>query len=323
MSIIKSKLNYHAWESLRKERIKSIKGTQWSNVFLLRTPADESIDNQFYYFDDDYINTNDVYYKHIGKYVSWLHLEDVFSKGFYFQEPSQWKDDFEKRFYCADYTKILSPHLTDKYTPRLYACCFTYGFETEAAWNTYGNTTIKNDKQPQREFVVRLEINRENLLSELNNWARNNNFFVYDGYVNYKYPLHLLKSIHNSDQRENPLWFEDFTLQNYLSLLLQKRKAYYNEMEERVFLISNGLHPIQINISVKVDMSKLIDKIILGPQTTLDDETSVKILCHKHGINPIVCKSELNKNDIETQEQIAIEKASLTNPWTKKNLRYD
>lgn len=326
-SIKKANPRYEMLESLKNELLKTIHESQWERVFFLRSPTDKEIDNRNYFFDEDYINTGVFYERHIAKYVRLCHLNNVLSNGLYFQEPSEWKDDFEKRFYCADYSQIIPKQFIDKYTPKLYACCFTYGFETEAAWNTYKETnnnqnehSYQNRQKELEEKVVRLEINRYVLLSELNKWAKNNDFHVYDGYVDYTYPLHKLKTIHKSEQRENPLWFEDFSLRNYLSLLLQKRRAYYNEMEERIFLIPNRYQFFDKSKSVKLDFAKIINKLILSPNCNSQDVLFVENLCLKFGIKPNVCKSELNKSISEESSQIVIEKPSLTNPWSKHNV---
>ncbi len=286
MMMLKSKISLSAWTRLRDERVKKIiDDPKRRNIKLLRGPGDWDIDKEWFYYDEDYVNTGVSYEKHIGKYISYKYLESTLRDGLYFKQPSLWKDNFESRFYKADFSRIVPIEKKDEFPPRLHACCFTYGFETEASWNTYINSIERvND-------TIRLEIKREKLLCELNIWAEQNKYLVYDGYVNYKYPLHLLKTIHLSSERENALWFEDFSLENYLSLLLQKREAYDNEREERFFIIpQDEKNKMENACYVKTNISRLVDKIILGPDFPDAQRGEIEQLCHIYGLNCKIIK---------------------------------
>lgn len=315
--MLKSKISLSAWTRLRDERVKKIiDDPKRRNIKLLRGPGDWDIDKEWFYYDEDYVNTGVSYEKHIGKYISYKYLESTFRDGLYFKQPSLWKDNFESRFYKADFSRIVPIEKKDEFTPRLYACCFTYGFETEASWNTYINSLERvND-------TIRLEIKREKLLGELNIWAEQNKYLVYDGYVNYKYPLHLLKTIHLSSERENALWFEDFSLENYLSLLLQKREAYDNEREERFFIIpQDEKNKMENACYVKTNISRLVDKIILGPDFPDAQRGEIEQLCHIYGLNCKIIKSELNAPQPDSGERLLIESVSDSNPWCIKNIK--
>lgn len=316
MMMLKSKISLSAWTRLRDERVKKIiDDPKRRNIKLLRGPGDWDIDKEWFYYDEDYVNTGVSYEKHIGKYISYKYLESTLRDGLYFKQPSLWKDNFESRFYKADFSRIVPIEKKDEFTPRLYACCFTYGFETEASWNTYINSLERvND-------TIRLEIKREKLLSELDIWAEQNKYLVYDGYVNYKYPLHLLKTIHLSSERENALWFEDFSLENYLSLLLQKREAYDNEREERFFIIpQDEKNKMENACYVKTNFSRLVDKIILGPDFPDAQRGEIEKLCHIYGLNCKIIKSELNAPQPDSRERLLIESVSDSNPWCIKNI---
>lgn len=169
--------------------------------------------------------------------------------------------------------------------------------------------------------TIRLEINRKKLFSQLNRWAEHNSYLVYVGYVNYKYPLHKLKKIHLSSERENALWFDDFTLANYLSLLLQKREAYDNEREERGFIVPIDKNT-KINEScfVKTDIIQLVDKIILGPDFPNSKRDEMEELCRSYGLNCKIIKSELNTPKSDSGKPLLIESVSESNPWSKKNV---
>lgn len=314
--LIKRKIGLNAWQALRDERVKGIiDDSNLSNVKYLRGTGDSGIDKEWFYYDEDYVNSCLIYEKHIGKYLSLDNFQKTLRNGFFFNQPSQWKDDFENRFYEADYSQIVPLDKKDELTPRLYACCFTYGYETEAAWNTYLKA-----KEEYNE-TIRLEINRKKLLFQLNSWAKQNNYLVYVGYVNYKYPLHLLRKIHLSSERENALWFEDFTLANYLSLLLQKRESYDNEREERVFIIPQD-KDTKINEScyVKTDIIQLVDKIIIGPDFPDSKRDALEQLCRDYGLKCKIKKSELNASKSNSRKPLVIERVSESNPWSKKNV---
>lgn len=308
--IKESKTRFELWQELRKERVKDIKNiNELPNIKQLLSEQDRFIEKEFSYFEDEYINSGIPYERHIGKYIKFKYFEDTLVNGLFFQQPSEWTDDFESRFYNADYSNILTNYQCKTITPRLLSCCFTYGYETEAAWKTYGN-----------ENIVRLEINKFKLLKALNCWAEENNCTIYFGYVYYTYPLRRLKDIHKGTQRENPLWFEKFELNNYLSLLLLKRQAYSNEMEERFFIIPNDSDMIlPPNMKIHITLSKIVDKLILSPDFSKCKELPLKNILTRNGLLCKVTRSELNSKD--KCQRIVIEKPDIDNPWKLSNLK--
>ena len=55
-----------------------------------------------------------------------------------FSEPTVWNDNYEKRFYKADYKQFIDTTKGDEEIPSIvYACCFTRNKTSEAAWKTY------------------------------------------------------------------------------------------------------------------------------------------------------------------------------------------
>lgn len=308
--IIKSQTRLDLWQVLRKERVKEINNIDGlPNIKQLLNDRDRLVEKEFSYFDDDYINSGIPYERHIGKYIRLKFLEDTLENGLFFQQPSEWPDDFESRFYNADYSNILTDYQCKTVTPRLLSCCFTYGYETEAAWKTYGSDNI-----------IRMEIKKSLLLEALNTWAEGNNCTIYFGYVNYSYPIRRLKDIHLGTQRENPLWFEDFDLNNYLSLLLQKRQAYSNEMEERFFIVPNDSSVFQpSNKKIQIPLVNIVDKIILSPDFSKCKERTLNEILTRVGLSCKVIRSELNSK--EKQQRIVIEKPTEDNPWKVSNLK--
>ena len=108
MMMLKSKISLSAWTRLRDERVKKIiDDPKRRNIKLLRGPGDWDIDKEWFYYDEDYVNTGVSYEKHIGKYISYKYLESTLRDGLYFKQPSLWKDNFESRFYKADFSRIL------------------------------------------------------------------------------------------------------------------------------------------------------------------------------------------------------------------------
>ena len=117
------------------------------------------------------------------------------------------------------------------------------------------------------------------------------------------------------------MWFEDFTLANYLSLLLQKRESYDNEREERVFIIPQD-KDTKINEScyVKTDIIQLVDKIIIGPDFPDSKRDALEQLCRDYGLKCTINKSELNASKSNSRKPLVIERVSESNPWSKKNV---
>lgn len=308
--IKKSKTRFELWQELRKERVKGINNINGlPNIKQLLSEQDRLIEDEFSYYEDEFINSGIPYERHIGKYIKFQYIEDTLENGLFFQQPSEWMDDFESRFYNADYSNILTDYQCKTITPRLLSCCFTYGYETEAAWKTYGNGNI-----------VRLEINKFKLLKALNCWAEENNCTIYFGYVYYTYPLRRIKDIHKGTQRENPLWFEKFELNNYLSLLLLKRQAYSNEMEERFFIIPNDSDTIlPLNMKIHIPLLNIVDKIILSPDFSKCKERTLNKILARVGLLCEVIRSELNSKD--KHQRIIIEKPGIDNPWKLSNLK--
>lgn len=154
-----------------------------------------------------------------------------------FVEPTMWQDKYESRFYNANYSQI-----TDKAsnTPFLYACCFTYSGENEAAWKVYSY-----QKKGIGSHCVELRINRNKLRKQLVSHLTNCNIYIGKvEYINSYYinTLHAPNEI--IDGVKNPTkyystYFKNFNLYSYLNLLLLKREAFLHEKEIRFFIIPN------------------------------------------------------------------------------------
>lgn len=151
-----------------------------------------------------------------------------------FVEPTYWDDQYEGRFYTADYRNVKR---NPKATPRLYATCFTPREESEPAWQIYNR-----GKDGLGKRCVQFRLNQVSLRNEL---VKNlNNCTIVEGVVTYESKwfideLHLKEKKDKSKNEEYEKYFSDFILDNFINLLLLKRTAYEHEKEVRIFIIDN------------------------------------------------------------------------------------
>ncbi len=207
-----------------------------------------------------------------------------------FCEPSCWPDQFEQRFYLADYSDVnLQEEVqVESVTPKVYACCFTYNSDSDAAWKVYSNKDLGAEG-----LCVKIKINRSKLSQELSIYAKEN-FKLYEGPVNYNLSefdiFHLHEKILPSGKPKQSLhpnkWYSlmfgnYFTLDNYLSLLLLKRKAFDYEKEFRYFLIEESLSTKKNNEKIypKINWAKIIERIEVDEQYPNDDFEDLRYFC--------------------------------------------
>lgn len=151
-----------------------------------------------------------------------------------FVEPSFWDDQYEGRFYNAIYDGNENDSVK---TPFLYACCFSAKRENEAAWILYSH-----NKKGLASRCVEFSLNRSRLREELSNNIEND-ASLYIGTVEYA-SKEIIDNLHlpniGNDNRENinyHKYFDNFSLQSYLNLLLLKRPTFEHEKEVRIFII--------------------------------------------------------------------------------------
>lgn len=207
-----------------------------------------------------------------------------------FKQPSCWQDDFERLYYQADYSRIVPVNVA-KYTPRLNACCFTYQPETNAAWSMY-----RCDWKETRGRVVCFEINEKKLLVELGKYAEKEDCAIYQGYVDYRIHADDLKELYKKDSRYYKIFFEDFSLMNYLSLLLLKRNAFSYEQETRFFVIPNS-QDVNDFIDIPIPLNKVVNRIILSPNYNRNQKKTNELieLYRDHGLDCDIVISELSQ----------------------------
>ena len=149
-----------------------------------------------------------------------------------FVEPLLWPDQYERRFYTADYKKVKRyPNAA----PKLYATCFTTRNESEPAWQIYNR-----EKKGLGMRCVQFRFNQVALREELVNNLED--CTIVEGVVDYKSKtfideLHLSTTKDGKPSEVYERYFSDFTLDNFISLLLLKRTAFEHEKEVRIFLV--------------------------------------------------------------------------------------
>lgn len=171
--------------------------------------------------------------RYIYRYMSLsLFLKCLCRKSIRFNEPSQWPDKFESRFYCAKY----NPPKDQLVPKKVYALCTTEERDCEPSWSIY----TKND-----EPTIQIKIKRKEWLNQLNKWS-GKTCKIYEGYVNYMEESHIAVIHKPTITKKNGSSqtitghkeiFNKFDLNSYLSLLYFKRKAYSYEKEIRYLIV--------------------------------------------------------------------------------------
>lgn len=149
------------------------------------------------------------YYKYMNvKYA----IEFLRTGHFLMTEPSAWSDPYERRFYTADYSNIegFKPH-------RIYCTYFTQKCSNEAAWRMYSS---KNTGIASR--TIRFEFRRSALLQALDRGLSSGR--IYLGNTSYDYTSKQIDGLHLKKSPLYQKYFDSFSLDKFLNLLLIKRK---------------------------------------------------------------------------------------------------
>lgn len=155
-----------------------------------------------------------------------------------FVEPTSWEDQYEGRFYNATYDNIPNDPTR---APFLYACCFSAKKENEAAWILYSH-----GRNGLACRCVEFSLNRAKLRNQLVSNLRDCTLYI--GAVNYQSMtmidnLHLSNITLNGTIKKNEdyyKYFEKFSREKYINLLLLKRPAFEHEKEVRIFIVPNS-----------------------------------------------------------------------------------
>lgn len=180
---------------------------------------------------------NQLLYKYIRvDYVRNWFLNDMIR----FDEPTRWKDKFESRFYTAIYQNRQPQDY-----PALYALSLSMNKDSEASWLVYSKGEI--------EKCVRLVFSLSKLRKAFERIINPSGKF-YIGEVNYGLNNSEIINLHNKTRSiqipggtknvTNNLYQEvfanNFSLENYLSLLLIKRQIFSYENEIRCFFVPDA-----------------------------------------------------------------------------------
>ena len=227
--------------------------------------------------------------KVIYKYIDRRSFITYVSDGHFsicFQQPSNWNDLYESRFYKADYSQRFSAvDFVKNNQMSLYACCFASSMESEPSWKMYVDENINED----RKVCIQIKINFKALLDYLNYYIvkkLGGDYLLVVGRVDYmeKYSINKL---HRPDKggKLNSQFFKYFNFTKFLKLLLIKRMAFKYEDEIRLFLIPKNNVKIEDKIIIQipifeckdsnVPMSKkwgrIVDTIFLDPKANQDE----------------------------------------------------
>ena len=175
-----------------------------------------------------------------------------------FVAPDTWNDPYERRFLNVYFSALgFEPF-------PFYCMCLSQNFHEneEASWKMYSDNI--NDKAVQLTFYT------EELLKELDTYAKNNDCTVFIGKVSYQFSTNELKRLHQETCKGNALYFpKDFKVENYINLFLLKRPAFAYENEIRIFIVKEQSKK-EDELILKIPMNftknhKLLKRIRLSP----------------------------------------------------------
>lgn len=175
-----------------------------------------------------------------------------------FVAPDTWNDPYERRFLNVDFSAL------DFKPFPFYCMCLSQNFHEneEASWKMYSDNI--NDKAVQLTFYT------EELLKELDAYARDNDYTIFIGKVSYQFSTKELKVLHKEKSKGNELYFpQNFKDVNYINLFLLKRPAFGYENEIRIFIVkkhSDNENKLILKIPVNFNKNqKLLKRIRLSP----------------------------------------------------------
>ena len=201
-----------------------------------------------------------------------------------FAEPKLWPDNYESRFYTADYSAITKDN---SLIPQLYACCFTLNDTSEAAWKiySYGKTGLASR-------CVQLRISKRRFREVLDSYAKSEGCRIYEGQMNYDLDEYEISHLHYKNSNSFLKIFNSyFSFKSYLSLLLLKRPAFSYENEYRYFIV-----PDKFDVNTSKDM--IFPSI---PWNTLISEVKVSRECTNTELD--IIKSFLKVYDISLEPE--------------------
>ena len=244
------------------------------------------------------MNDNNVSYYKLGAlmggpFYRYMDLETALicleNKSLRFSEPSLWQDNYESRFYNANYKNVLKGKNENEVCPLFYSACLTGKKNNEAAWKIYTYGKVGLGARCVEFTLDKFEFRKE-LISSLENYS------IYEGLVSYVWEgdvdrMHQKSIKINKKLEDNPwyaMFFTAFDKREYLNLMLLKRDAFEHEQETRIMLvpntptkdkgekhIKNGKTIYGYPLDVTIDWGKVIKEVRYADSCT---DVEIKIL---------------------------------------------
>lgn len=220
-------------------------------------------------------------YKKVYKYMSIdTFISCMYHGSWRFFEPNKWDDKFERRFYCAKYQIPTAKGST----PQLFATCVTREKNSGAAWKVYSHG------QGLGAHCLQLELD----VVELRKQLRNDQFQISEKEVKYHNDYYILNLHNPKKSKDYQKYFNNFSIANFLNLLVLKRNAYTYEKEIRFFAIpinrcgqrSSGKKSMHKDL--EIDWSGVIKSIRIDKACSDSELLSFKQACLFAKINPII-----------------------------------
>lgn len=187
-----------------------------------------------------------------NKFYKYMSLENALQSlrngNIWFVEPSKWNDKYENYFYKAT---ILGKDCSEN-NPVVYGTCVTNKKESESAWKIYAYNTqglasrcvqfIMN-RQRLRDVLINCKYRMDS--TDSYNRKLTDDFEIIEGVVKYKDEQIIMNLPKSKIKRDNNdvdnewyrAFFNNFTREKYMNLLLLKRNAFEHEQETRFFVV--------------------------------------------------------------------------------------
>lgn len=215
-----------------------------------------------------------------NKFYKYMTLENALQSlrggNIWFVEPSKWNDKYEEYFYKA----TIDGKQCSSDNPIVYTTCVTNKRDSESAWKIYTYNT-----QGLASRCVEFILNREKLRDALigskyrmdSKYVYNNkltdDYIIYEGTVIYKdeqiiEQLPKPKIKHNTTEVDNEwyhAYFDKFSFDNYMNLMLLKRNAFEHEQETRLFVVKKvfdtSLNKDEGHIDIQLSWKDIIEGV--------------------------------------------------------------
>lgn len=242
----------------------------------LYSPSDH-LNRSYLYRVDDAIFTDRAQYHKLYKYMTIdAFIAGLEGESWRFWEPNRWADNYEKRFYCANYHRITNdPEIVQ----RVYATCLTRTRNNEAAWKVYVG------KEGLQAHCVQLEINTEVFLDKL----LESGYRIFERRVKYL-DEYQIQTLHKETSNRHVDYFGGFNFNMFLNLLALKRDAYGYENEVRFFALDQKPLPRSTGkkaecINIKMDWANVIRSIRIDSKCSDSELIAMRYSCASNGID--------------------------------------